>query len=210
MQAAIPSTAPERVSRSSHLRTDGADKHTQALSGRRRTHPATSTLRLWQLLRVKAALCRSLPSSAPSVRPGTPLPLARRLLPRCRKTLTCPLPLPARTTALLTWRLTQRAADCRGEEPVDDAGEDGQAAMPLAYPLQHASRLSLHARTLGVAHQPGEEAGGASGSRYYSSYDPYSSVHFSPNAPTAALVSVPPARRPAAVSVLESGKSLCK
>ena len=189
------------MSRSSGLREDGTDKHTKALSGRRRTHPASSMFRLQQLLRVIAALHRPLPWRVPSVPTDAPLPLARRLLPRCRKTLTCPLPLPARTTALLTWRLTQRAADCRGEEPVDDAGEDGQAAMPLAYPLQHASRLSLHARTLGVAHQPGEEAGGACGSRYYSSYDPYSSVHFSPNAPTAALVSVPPARRPAAVSV---------
>ena len=38
------------------------------------------------------------------------------------------------------------------------------------------------------------------------SYDPYSSVHFSPNAPSAALVSVPPARRPVCmyVCIIES------
>ena len=65
------------MSRSSNLRKDGTDKCTQALSGRRRTHPAASTFRLRQLLRVKSALRDSLPSQAQSIPSDAPLPLAR-------------------------------------------------------------------------------------------------------------------------------------
>ena len=97
------------MSRSSSLRKDGTDKCTQALSGRRRTHPATSTFRLRQLLRVESALRSTLPSRAPSIPFDAPLPLARWLLPRCRTNLMCPSPFPSCASALPTWRLTPRA-----------------------------------------------------------------------------------------------------
>ena len=110
------------MSRSPGLQTDGTGKKTQALSGRRRTHPATSTFRLRQLLRIKSALRISLPSHAPSIPSYAPLPRARWLLPRCRTTLILPSPFPSRASSL---SLTPRAVDCRGKEPVDDAGKDG-------------------------------------------------------------------------------------
>ena len=102
------------MSRSPGLQTDGTGKNTQALSGRRRTHPATSTFRLRQLLRVESALRSTLPSRAPSIPFDAPLPLARWLLPRCRTTLNRPSPFPSRASALPTRRLTPREPSTAG------------------------------------------------------------------------------------------------
>ena len=82
------------------------EAYTSALRAVQDTHPATSTLRLRQLLRVIAALNHSLPSRAPPVPSDAPLPLARRLLPRWRAALIRPRPIPSRTSALSKWRLT--------------------------------------------------------------------------------------------------------
>ena len=109
--------------------------------------------RLQQLLRVIAALHRPLPWRVPSVPTDAPLPLARRLLPRSRLVSNLPSTLPTLTSRLLTRWHMPRAVDRRGIEPVDDAGENGPATVPLADPPQHSTRLSLHACPLGVAHQ---------------------------------------------------------
>ena len=60
----VTAVTEAHMSRSSGLQNDGTDKHTQALSGRRRTHPVTSTL--WLRSKLKGMMSPQSPHPSTS------------------------------------------------------------------------------------------------------------------------------------------------